>query len=438
MKKWFAFLLAAAMVLSLAACQKEPAPTEPQTPAPTEAPTVAPTEKPTEPPTEAPTEPPKPLSDMARVIILNNAFEGLDMSSQCYNAEAYFPSYKLGELVEENFWFLPEDETTTFTTAYTDGYTGELDYKTFKGVFVAFPKDLDGAYDYEIYTGKNFKKSWDVQYKGWVVIGPEAILFMQQDDPWEIPELFAEIGMVDAESYEFVCADGWSETITKEDLAECQIFWNKDGGVDATSIAYPTYSLMNIQYIVPTGLTQESELPEEGIVKINVALNMQGVLDVEPPYAENYAGTWYSSWSVADLLARYDIAVEGDVVATAYTDGFSKTESVESFAAKYIAYQAPKDDKLNKEYFTLGRTQAKNDGVTNVGTYVLKKDCFAFIPGGGLNLGELLEKIDFQEAADYILTYADGKEEIKTFAELKELTVQQDSKLLSITPGAAK
>jgi len=61
MKKALALLLALIMVLSLAACVSEPAPTEPSndpTNAPTQKPTDAPTAPPTDAPTDAPTEPP--------------------------------------------------------------------------------------------------------------------------------------------------------------------------------------------------------------------------------------------------------------------------------------------------------------------------------------------------------------------------------------------
>ena len=61
MKKALALLLALIMVLSLAACVSEPAPTEPSndpTNAPTAKPTDAPTAPPTDAPTDAPTEPP--------------------------------------------------------------------------------------------------------------------------------------------------------------------------------------------------------------------------------------------------------------------------------------------------------------------------------------------------------------------------------------------
>lgn len=56
--------------------------------------------------------------------------------------------------------------------------------------------------------------------------------------------------MVEAEEYDFVCADGYTETIHKDDLEKVKIFINGEG-VDATSILYPEYTLMNILTIVP-------------------------------------------------------------------------------------------------------------------------------------------------------------------------------------------
>ena len=71
-------------------------------------------------------------------------------------------------------------------------------------------------------------------------------------DGYSIPELFKLVGMVEAEEYDFTCADGYTETIHKDDLAEVRIFINAAGdGVDATSIAYPDYTLQDILTITP-------------------------------------------------------------------------------------------------------------------------------------------------------------------------------------------
>ena len=71
-------------------------------------------------------------------------------------------------------------------------------------------------------------------------------------DGYSVPDLFKTVGMVEAKAYAFTCADGFAEEIDAEDLAEVRLFINEAGdSVDATSIAYPGYTLMNIITITP-------------------------------------------------------------------------------------------------------------------------------------------------------------------------------------------
>lgn len=72
MKRFFTFLLCAALLLSLAACgsSDEPAPTDSATAAPTAAPTLAPTDAPTEPAEE--TEPAQVLTPPENQVIVDN------------------------------------------------------------------------------------------------------------------------------------------------------------------------------------------------------------------------------------------------------------------------------------------------------------------------------------------------------------------------------
>lgn len=57
-----------------------------------------------------------------------------------------------------------------------------------------------------------------VQYMGYILTGHECALFMP-DDGWEnLKELFDEIKMAPAESYDFICADDYTEEIAAADL----------------------------------------------------------------------------------------------------------------------------------------------------------------------------------------------------------------------------
>lgn len=392
MKKLFSLSLALILTLGLSGCGKE--------------------------------EPAPELEGMKRLIVMNNAFDGLAMSDQCYNAKEYHKAYSLGEIIDQNFWFAPAENTTVYTVAYTDFYADECDLATFRNKYISFQQD-NPEYDYDLFVGPAQKESQDVKYKGYCIVGSEAILLMQEEG-WDIPELFEYVEMVNADAYDFICADGYSETIRKSDLAQCSIYYNDNGGVDATSIEYPSSGLADIRYIVPAGTTKDSEPAAEGVSKITVALNAEGVYKTEAPYSENRAGVFYSSWAVADLLAKYEITPCDTVKVISYKDGYSQDESYDDFTAKYIAYQGPNDKGDNKDYFTLGRTQARDAGVTNAGYYIFSDDAFVYVPEDGLTVADAFAATGMVETANYELTYVDGKTETKTAEEVKAMDLTTD------------
>lgn len=418
MKKVFALLLAFALVFSLAACAKDdPAPTPDPTPS---------TSDPT--PTPDPTPEVPEVTGLKRLIVMNNAFEGLETSSQCYNAKEYHKAYSLGEIIEDNFWFTPAEDTTVLTVAYTDFYTDECALSSFTQKYISFQED-NAEFDYDLFVGKAQKESSDVKYKGYCVVDKEVILLMQEDG-WNVAELFEYVGMADADAYDFICADGYVETISKDKLAECSIFYNDKGGVDATSVEYPQYGLTAIRYIVPTGMDENSEPAAEGVSKITVALNAEGVYDTEAPYSENRAGVYYDAWSVADLLDKFAIADSDKVKVISYKDGYTQEEDFSLFAQKYIAYQGPNEKGNNKDYFTLGRVQAKDAGVNNAGYYIFDEDALAFVPADGLTVAAAFEAVGMADAENYTVNYADGTSAAKTAAEVKAMDLTTD--ILSI------
>lgn len=104
-------------------------------------------------------------------------------------------------------------------TAYSDGYTddGTDSYETLcaKGIAFGFTDSKGGTYD--VFTGSTQKMNAMVQYMGYILTGHECALFMP-DDGWEnLKELFDEIKMAPAESYDFICADDYTEEIAAAD-----------------------------------------------------------------------------------------------------------------------------------------------------------------------------------------------------------------------------
>ena len=301
MKKALALILTLAMVLSMAACggqeQTTAAPTQPQTTAaPTEAPTTkapdtteaptteAPTtEAPTTeaPTTEAPTEPetteaPEPPAEpqVVKTLYVLNSAEG---DTAVYDL---LKGWNFGKFAEDNFWFDTKAEKA-YIVSYSDGYAGEFDYEMLKKQIISVdtPEALQDSFPNAVIFGPDMDTNTLPWKMGTVICGPEAILFGKKK-AWNAEELFndklgglEDITMVEADSYDFICADGYSEEIDKENLANVEIFFNEDKTrMDATSIAYAGYSLENIKYIVPHGVDPENlpEVEDGKVYKITV------------------------------------------------------------------------------------------------------------------------------------------------------------------------
>lgn len=414
MKKVFALLLAFVLVFSLAACAQndpdpDPTPSNPVVDDPTPTPDVDPVVE---------------VTGVKNLYVMNNAFDGLETSNQCYNAKEWHKAYSLGELIDDNFWFAPADDTTVLTVAYTDFYSDECPIDTFRQKYVSFQQDNE-EYEYELFVGPAQKESSDVTYKGYCIVDKEVILFMQ-DEGWSVSELFEYVDMADADAYDFICADGYSETINKEDIAKCSIFYNDKGGVDATSIQYSQYNLTAIRYIVPAGMEEGSEPAAEGVSKITVALNAEGVYETEAPYLQNRAGVYYSAWSVADLVAKLNITACDTVKAVSYKDGYTKVDDYATFVQKYIAYQAPNEKGTEKEYFTLGQVQPKDAGVSNAGYYIFSDDALVFVPADGITVADAFDAIGMAAVDSYTLTYTDGTTATKTADEVKAMDLTAD------------
>jgi hypothetical protein len=412
-KTWLAMLLVVVMLFSLVGCSNEQADQKSEpTAEPVAEVTEAPTEVPTEAPTEAPT--PEPVQGVKKVTVLNTLVKDLTPAKgeeTRFNA-FWLPSYNIGEIAEKNFYFMPEATDVVAVVAYTDGYTddGTDTYETLaaKGLSLKYT-DAKGN-EYDVFTGPTQKKDNMPQFMGYFTVGHVCALFMQPDG-WNVKELFDEIAMAQADAYDFICADGYSETIQTADLEKVSIF-DKDGSIDATSIAYPDYTLQNIRYIVPTGLTKEST-PGEGIQQIVVMPNAEGILDTEAPYTLNFGGTVYEAYAVTDVMDKAGIASD-TCKAISWKDGFEYEYDMEAFKASYICL----NNKKGNDAFTCGQKQAYNALCKSAGYYVFDADALVYVPSveslpDGYTVADLFKAIGMQEAASYNFICADGyKEEI--------------------------
>ena len=348
-------------------------------------------------------------SGMSKIIILNNAFEGLEASRQCYNAKEWHKAYSLGEIIDKNLWFTPSDDSIVSTVAYADLYTDTCDLATFRGKLVSFIKD-NTAYDYDLFVGPNQKESSDVWYKGWCIIGNEALVFMPQEGIENLLYVAENVGLVPATGFVFENVAGQSVTLTAEQLADASIVYVGD----VITLVCGDISLPDVKSVTVAGITKDSKISGEGVYRMVMLLNADGVYGIDAPYLGNRAGTWYptattakhpyaGAYSVAELFAKFNITPSKAVQVISYADGYTRNEEYNHFTRKYIAWHA------SAEYITMGMEQSrKEDAVYNVGYYILKNEAFVYIPETGINLGKVFETIGMADVTQYKLTYADG------------------------------
>ena len=367
-----------------------------------------------------------PIEGMKELIVLNNAFEGLELSKQVYNAKEWHKCYSLKEIVEDNFWFIPSSEDEAVTVAFTDFYEDRETAKSFMSKFVSLAKDNE-KYDYELFVGMNQKETYDVKYKGYCKVGSEALVFVPEDG-WMIEELLEVMPFAVADSYDLVTVSGDKYRVSYSDIQDFEILQEGDGCV----VTNGEISIPDPLYLIPTGLTSES-VPEEGVVsRATVLIDAIGVYGVDAPYSENRAGVVYSAWSCADLLEKFGVPVDGDVVMTSYKDGYSKTISAEEFASLYIAFQAPTSKGDQKDFFTLGRNQERNAGVNNIGSYVFDDASFVYVPETGIACSDLALDTGMTESDEYLVTYKSGESSVISGEEFAALTLSGDTEVVTI------
>lgn len=367
-----------------------------------------------------------PIEGMKELIVLNNAFEGLELSKQVYNAKEWHKCYSLKEIVEDNFWFIPSPDDEAVTVAFTDFYEDRETAKSFMSKYVSLAKDNE-KYDYELFVGMNQKETYDVKYKGYCKVGSEALVFVPEDG-WMIEELLEVMPFAVADSYDLVTVSGDKYRVSYSDIQDFEILQEGDGCV----VTNGEITIPDPLYLIPTGLTPES-VPEEGVVsRATVLIDAIGVYGVDAPYSENRAGVVYSAWSCADLLEKFGVPVDGDVVMTSYKDGYSKTISAEEFASLYIAFQAPTSKGDQKDFFTLGRIQERNAGVNNIGSYVFDDASFVYVPETGIACSDLALDTGMTESDEYLVTYKSGESSVISGEEFAALTLSGDTEVVTI------
>ena len=108
--------------------------------------------------------------------------------------------------------------------------------------------------DGPIVVGEAQDPDWAVWNVAYVRIGSDVIMTSYQEEI-SLAKVFEEVGMVEAENYDFVCADGYVHTAPAADIAESYIKWIDAGDgtfrVDGVCPGLGEYTLYNVVYVQP-------------------------------------------------------------------------------------------------------------------------------------------------------------------------------------------
>ncbi|MEN6340481.1 MAG: hypothetical protein ABFD03_10175 [Clostridiaceae bacterium] len=241
MKKILALLFAMVMVLSLFACTAQEAAEATEAPAEATEATAEATEAPAE-ATEAPAEATEAPAAAAvqRIIVWNNAITDLTASDQQRSEGDLRSAYSIKDVCDK-CGIQVGDKASVIGS---DGYVGEevgsdllLKYLTLEGenapIVVGEAQDPDWAV-------------WEVAY---INFGTDVIMTSYKDKI-SVKDVFEAVGMADAESYDFICTDEYTQNVVAADIADCYISWIDDR-IDAEVPGIGDYTLYSILYIQP-------------------------------------------------------------------------------------------------------------------------------------------------------------------------------------------
>jgi len=233
MKKFLALMLVLTMAVSLAACGSSK-PAEEAEPA-AEAEEAA--EEGEEDWGEAPEVSEAPPCE--RIIIWNSAIEELESSEQPRGDDMRV-SYSIKDVIDK----CEITETAPVQIIGSDGYTAEESYDEIIQKYLT----LEGE-SAPIVVGEAQDPDWAVWEVAYVRIGSDVIMTSYTED---IPftQVFEDLGMAEADSYDFICTDGYTCNIPADEIDQCSLR-QIEGRADGIVPGVGDDSLWSLLYVQP-------------------------------------------------------------------------------------------------------------------------------------------------------------------------------------------
>ena len=190
-----------------------------------------------------------------QIVKINVIANGVGVMDTEAAEEGYFGGnmyncYKISDLLA--LTELPACDTVT-SISYRDGATMDEAYELFAQKYIS----VDTGKDRQPWTlGKVQERNAYIANAGYYIMDNNAIAYVPdecvQGAGLKLVDILDTMGMSSAVSCKIVCSDGYSEEIDMDDFQNVELF-HIDGRVDATSIAYPDYTLTGAMYIIPVG-----------------------------------------------------------------------------------------------------------------------------------------------------------------------------------------
>lgn len=127
----------------------------------------------------------------------------------------------------------------------SDGYAADEAYDDLVQKYMT----LEGE-SAPIVVGEAQDPDWAVWEVAYVRIGTDVLMTSYKEDI-PITQVFEDIGMVEADSYDFICSDGYTATVTAEELSECSVR-QIEGRADGIVPGVGDDSLWDLLYIQPS------------------------------------------------------------------------------------------------------------------------------------------------------------------------------------------
>lgn len=242
MKKTLALLFALVMVLTLFACSAQEATEATEAAEEATEEVVEATEAPAEEPaaTEEPVAEESAAEGVQRIIVWNNAIDGLTPSDQPRSADDLRSAYSIQEVYDK----CGIQGSDTVQVIGSDGYVGEEALSDILQKYLTLEGD-----NAPVVVGEAQDPDWAVWEVAYINFGTDAIMTSYKDKI-SVQDMFDALGMAEADSYDFICTDDYTQNVAAEDIGDCYISWIEDR-VDAEVPGIGDYTLYSILYIQP-------------------------------------------------------------------------------------------------------------------------------------------------------------------------------------------